>query len=52
MLVDGLHQLLKGLVMYIIVWLTNIIKDEIPTAQKRKGWSGTWEEIGGKAQLN
>jgi len=52
MLVDTLHQLLKGLVMYLVKWIQRLVGDLIPKKRKRKGTTGDTSATGGKSQLD
>ena len=44
MMVDVLHQLMKGMVMHLISWIKLLLKDKIPAARIRKGTSRSIHE--------
>jgi hypothetical protein len=52
MMIDVLHQLLKGIVMYLITWTKDLVTSAIPAVRKRKGQGRTISESSGTAQLD
>ena len=52
MMIDVLHQLLKGIVMYLITWTKDLVASAIPMVRKRKGQGRTVAESSGTVQLD
>ncbi|KAI8940000.1 hypothetical protein NX059_003723 [Plenodomus lindquistii] len=52
MLVDTLHQLLKGLVMYTVKWIQQLVGDTIPKRRVAKDGRATLRDKGGRSQLD
>jgi hypothetical protein len=52
MMVDPLHQLLKGITMYLISWTRTLVGDIFPAVRKRKRQGRTVKESSGSIQLD
>ena len=52
MMVDPLHQLLKGIAMYLISWTRTLVGDIFPAVRKRKRQGWTVKELSGSIQLD
>ena len=52
MMVDILHQLLKGITMYLISWVRTLASDLLPAIRKRKWQGRTIKESSGSIQLD
>src|SRR6266436_1200354 len=52
MMVDILHQLLKGIAMYLISWIRTLASDLLPAVRKRKRQGRTIKESSGSIQLD
>jgi len=52
MMVDILHQLLKGITMYLITWTKVLISNTLPAVCKRKRQGRTIKESSGSVQLD
>ena len=52
MMVDILHQLLKGITMYLITWIKVLISNTLPAVRKRKRQGRTIKESAGSVQLD
>src|SRR5438045_9176097 len=52
MMVDILHQLLKGITMYLITWTKVLISNTLPAVCKRKQQGQTIKESSGSVQLD
>ena len=51
-MIDVLHQLLKGIAMYLITWSKDLVTSAIPMVRKRKGQGRTVAESSGTVQLD
>ena len=51
-MIDVLHQLLKGIAMYLITWSKDLVTLAIPMVRKRKGQGRTVAESSGTVQLD
>ena len=52
MMIDVLHQLLKGITMYLITWVKSLASDVLPAVRKRKQHGRTIKESSGSIQLD
>ena len=52
MMIDVLHQLLKGITMYLITWVKTLASDILPAVRKRKQHGRTIKESSGSIQLD
>jgi hypothetical protein len=52
MMIDVLHQLLKGITMYLITWVKTLASSVLPAVRKRKRQSRTIKESSGSVQLD
>jgi hypothetical protein len=52
MMIDVLHQLLKGITMYLITWVKSLTSDILPAVRKRKRQDRTINESSGSIQLD
>jgi hypothetical protein len=52
MMIDVLHQLLKGITMYLITWIKTLTSDILPAVRKRKRQGRTIKESSGSIQLD
>ena len=52
MMVDILHQLLKGITIYLISWVRTLASDLLPAIRKRKQQGRTIKELSGSIQLD
>jgi hypothetical protein len=52
MMVDILHQLLKGITMHLITWIRVLISNTLPAVRKRKRQGRTIKESSGIMQLD
>jgi len=52
MMIDVLHQLLKGITMYLITWVKSLASNILPGVRKRKQHSQTIKESSGSIQLD
>src|SRR5580692_2595653 len=52
MMIDVLHQLLKGITMYLITWVKTLTSDILPAVRKRKRQGRTIKESSGSIQLD
>jgi len=52
MMIDVLHQLLKGITMYLITWVKTLTSDILPAVRKRKRQGRTVKESSGSIQLD
>ena len=51
-IVDIFYQLIKGIVIYLINWIKQLLKENMPAARKRKGVSKTIIKASGLNRLN
>ena len=51
-MVDIFHQLIKGMVIYLINWIKQLLKENMPAARKRKGVSKIIIEVSGLDRLD
>jgi hypothetical protein len=51
-MIDILHQLLKGITMYLITWVKTLVNDILPAVRKRKRQGRTIKESSGSIQLD
>jgi hypothetical protein len=52
MMIDVLHQLLKGITMYLITWIKTLTSNILPAVRKRKRQDRTIKESSGSIQLD
>ena len=52
MMIDVLHQLLKGITMYLITWVQSLASTLLPAVRKRKRQGRTIKESSGLVQLD
>ena len=52
MMIDVLHQLLKGITMYLITWVKTLASNILPAVRKRKQRGRTIKESSGSIQLD
>ncbi len=52
MMIDVLHQLLKGIAMHLITWTKDLVSKSIPAVRKRKRQGRTMIESSGTVQLD
>ena len=52
MMIDVLHQLPKGITMYLITWVKTLTSDVLPAVRKRKRQDRTIKESSGSIQLD
>jgi hypothetical protein len=51
MIVDILHQLLKGIVMHLLTWIKSLLRSVVPTGKRKRG-SLMLQDSSSKAQLD
>jgi hypothetical protein len=51
-MIDVLHQLLKGITMYLITWVKTLASNVLPAVRKRKRQNKTIKKSSGSVQLD